>query len=535
MGAVVSLTISPGAMSVSSWGSLMSIIPASPAASRRMSIAGSSSASRRMSITGLSSASRRMSIAGSSSTSRHMSIAGSSSTSRRMSIAGSSSVSSHMSISDAVAPAMASALVAAAPLQSAWPPTVPAMACVQQSYVWPTFPAPPAEVSALPSLAANGYAVPVKAEDTGTSHAGSLFSGIGSDDILPPGSTSSTLLPDQARAESPTSSDTSTMTPLSYIDSIPNAFSDQGFHDDSFPVIQGLNRHELFEIVHPETLREWEAVPPPKLIVFIANDTVTKEVHHRVVLIRKALEEIFPDAVPIIGSSDPATPSHLAVFPFLVHRIPGSYAHILVAQRYWSCTELTFFALDFSPPPTSFVMTLEGLHLPATLESEHVVEQLVQHKLFCSPSITRLIDQHRDNLPPLATARLIESVMGTIKARSVNLGKNADDPVVFNIYIHPPMKEPLHHQTWLREIRSITYFTHCGTGKAALVFHCNVCKGRDHSSPSCPFPAGVPVNLGAAPASNVQTTEYSHHGLPRYTGSAPPATLVNGVMFYFNL
>ncbi|KAK2464052.1 hypothetical protein APHAL10511_003922 [Amanita phalloides] len=71
--------------------------------------------------------------------------------------------------------------------------------------------------------------------------------------------------------------------------------------------IQGLNKTELFEVMHPETLRAWEAVPNPKAIIFIANDTVTKETHHRVTLIRKALRSIFPFANPIIGSPVPVS------------------------------------------------------------------------------------------------------------------------------------------------------------------------------------------------------------------------------------
>ena len=45
-------------------------------------------------------------------------------------------------------------------------------------------------------------------------------------------------------------------------------------------LIQGLNRYELLEVVCPETLHEWEAVSGPKVIIFIANNTVTNEIHH---------------------------------------------------------------------------------------------------------------------------------------------------------------------------------------------------------------------------------------------------------------
>ena len=104
-------------------------------------------------------------------------------------------------------------------------------------------------------------------------------------------------------------------------------------------LIQGLNMHELFEIVHPGTLREWEAVSGPKVIVFIANDTVTTEIHHRVTLIRKALIAIFPDIDPVIGSAavcGVTGVTHQPAFPFLIHQIPEPYALHLMLHHSWT-------------------------------------------------------------------------------------------------------------------------------------------------------------------------------------------------------
>ena len=265
--------------------------------------------------------------------------------------------------------------------------------------------------------------------------------------------------------------------------------------------IQGLNKHELFEVVHPETLHAWEAVRGPKVVVFIANDTITKEMHHRVTLIRKALKTIFPDADMVIGSPEPVSnfPHDRPVYPFLVHNLSEIYAHRLIVEHCWTINNFTFFALDFSPPTTPFVMTLTGLNLPARPQSNNAVVRLIRHWLLKTRSVASFIQKHNDNLPPfLSVDEQIEFVMATIDVSPVKLGEGEDSPVVFNAYLHPPTHDSAQHCVWQREIRAITYFADCGTGKAASLFYCDVCKGRDHPTASCLFPPNISFQNSSA-------------------------------------
>ena len=270
--------------------------------------------------------------------------------------------------------------------------------------------------------------------------------------------------------------------------------------------IQGLNRFELFEVVHPQTLLAWDAVPGSKVVVFIANDTVTKDVHHCVTLIRNALTTIFPDANPVIGSaamSDRSAESarYPAIYPFLVHHLPELYTRRLILEHCWTVNDFTFFALDFSPPTTSFVMTLAGLHLPATPQSNDTVAQLIRLWLLNTPSVTLFIQKHHDNLPSFMTVNeQMEFLAGTVDVSNVKLGEEHSSPVAFNVYVHPPTNHPIQHRAWRCELEAITYFADCGTGKAAPLFRCDICKGRDHSSISCLFPSNTVTifqNLGA--------------------------------------
>ncbi|KAK2460518.1 hypothetical protein APHAL10511_007466 [Amanita phalloides] len=318
-----------------------------------------------------------------------------------------------------------------------------------------------------------------------------------------------------SRVESPISShslsfseeqDTSTAVPdASPLSSSPYA----EFDDVTLPetglisLIQGLNRHELFEIVHPATLQEWDAVPGPKAVIFIANDTITcdtddSDVHRHVVLIRKALLAIFPDVDPIIGSTQATldVAHNSPVFPFLVHRIPESCASRLILQHCWTVDSFTFFALDFLLPSTSFVMTLVGLHLPVGPESNNLVETLVRHWLLNSDMISSFIHKHHDNLPSFTSIdEQVKFVIGTTEANGVTLEEDKGDCSTFNIYISPPTNDTLHHQRWLQELRAITFFSNCGTGREAPVFYCSVCKGRDHMSTSCSFPSNSPITV----------------------------------------
>lgn len=283
--------------------------------------------------------------------------------------------------------------------------------------------------------------------------------------------------------------------------------------------IQGLNTYEVFEVVRPETLREWEAVSGPKVIIFIANDTVTNEVHHRVTLIRKALITIFPNINPMIGSaavSDAADVTHQPVFPFLIHDISELYARRLILQHCWTINGFSFFALNFTIPVTTYAMTLVGLHLPAKPESDNVVAALVHRWLCNSPSVNSFIRDHHDNLPKfMSVDEQIEFAFGTVEASHMKLGGDDDSAVAFNAYIYPPTSDPLLHQSWLQAVRTIIYYANCGTGKAMSIFCCNICKGRDHSSSACPFPVSRLFKIDAGvQGPTVPTADSTCHKSP---------------------
>ncbi|KAM6490445.1 hypothetical protein JOM56_014118 [Amanita muscaria] len=267
--------------------------------------------------------------------------------------------------------------------------------------------------------------------------------------------------------------------------------------DDELPIIQGLNKHELFEFVHSGTRHEWEATPGPKVVIFIAGDTIVThdQLHSRVLAIRNVLKKIFPESDPIVGSAEPVPASHhhqpvlRPVFPYLISGISILQAQVLTTRLCWPMSDLTFFALDLSPPSTPFVMTLSGLHLPLTVESNEAVASLIRQKLFASSSVTSIIRRYNENLPPYLTRdEFIQFILSTVEVKGVRLGNHEECPVVFNVYIHPPTNNPHWHRAWLQEVRSVTFFAAYGTGKATPIFHCDTCKGRDHAVESCPFP-----------------------------------------------
>ena len=369
-------------------------------------------------------------------------------------------------------------------------------------------------LSASPTPGSRPSSVPLKVEHADDCHA-TLFS---ADDLAD--GTSTVVLPSTPSSESSESLYTdSNCTPPP---------------DEVSGMIQGLNRCELFEIVHPETLREWEAVSGPKVIVFITNDTVTKEIHHCVTLIRRALNVICSDVDPVIGSaavSGDADLTRQPVFPFLIHQIPKLLARRLILQHHWTVHGFSFFALPFALPVTSYAMTLVGLHLPARQESNDIVATLVRRWLRNSHSVNSFIQDHHDNLPTfMSVDEQIEFTFGTVEITHVKLGNEDDSAVAFNTYIHPPTSDPFHHQSWLQTLQAIVYYADCGTGNAVPIFRCNVCKGRDHSSVSCSFPVntsfktGGGTQEGSMPVANSGNNKYEvgERGL-----------IVNGINFNY--
>ncbi len=197
-----------------------------------------------------------------------------------------------------------------------------------------------AEIAGLPASDSNpGSYV---SSPTGSSH-GSDGSTVSPHPFVSCGSDGSTAVSNQSTTEA--------VSPWS---------SQSSFYTDTPPpprtvIIEGLNKYELYEAVCPETMREWEAAPGPKVIVFIANDSVTTEIHRRVTLIRNALISLFPDANPIIGSAEVVTTGlgPQPVLPFLVHRISVRYSHRLTTQCCWTVNNFTFFAVPFNALPTT--------------------------------------------------------------------------------------------------------------------------------------------------------------------------------------
>lgn len=177
-------------------------------------------------------------------------------------------------------------------------------------------------------------------------------------------------------------------------------------------------------------------------------------------------------------------------------------------------------------------MTLAGLHLPARPESNEIVAILVCRWLRNSHSVNSFIRDHHDNLPTFMTVdEQIKFTLGTVEITPVKLGKEDDSALAFNVYIVPPTKNSLHHQSWLQVVRAITYYADCGTGKGASIFHCNVCKGRDHSSDSCSFPAHQSFKVSAGMQEGTLPTMDNRN---RYEGGDKVCGLsVNGINLNF--
>ena len=131
-------------------------------------------------------------------------------------------------------------------------------------------------------------------------------------------------------------------------------------------------------------------------------------------------------------------------------------------------------------PDPSPLPALVGLTTPSTPAA---VPDSVPAKVERARSHASLISEEAGSATPI----------GTLPSSPLSYCTEPQD-------VHPPTNHPIQHCAWQCELEAIMYFADCGTGKAAPLFRCDICKGRDHSSILCLFPSNTMTifqNLGA--------------------------------------
>ncbi|KAF8636174.1 hypothetical protein AX17_003734 [Amanita inopinata Kibby_2008] len=262
-----------------------------------------------------------------------------------------------------------------------------------------------------------------------------------------------------------------------------------------FPEVHGLDAVEILRYVSQVSRNNWASVPSNKILVYLANDKPVYNTDERMERIRAFLNAIFPSH-PSITIDCPVPRKkmmraliHKPVFPYLIAGLTDRQKDILLSRRVWSTKTISFFAIPFKPPVSSYALTLAGIFLNPPHEHVNTVAADVRETLSASRRVRYFIEGCNDNIDN-AIEDKFSFILDSISVRGQWLYLNKQLSAIFFVYIHPPTKLSSYHRRWLAMLRRIRYVTSFGIGEHVMnEWKCNVCKGFDHPTGLCRYPS----------------------------------------------
>lgn len=158
--------------------------------------------------------------------------------------------------------------------------------------------------------------------------------------------------------------------------------------------VHGWDSKTVFENISPTQKALWESVLYPKILAYKAyrgRITELEEVTQLHEAIKKALEMLaHPLITPLalaFGKQRKDTPLYCALIGDLTEAQPRA----LLKRQFITTAENTTIFLEFSPSPTSFVMTLKGFFFLDTSLSQSKVDvnEIVTSTLFKGGNISK--------------------------------------------------------------------------------------------------------------------------------------------------
>ncbi|KAG2148249.1 hypothetical protein BD769DRAFT_1659734 [Suillus cothurnatus] len=266
-----------------------------------------------------------------------------------------------------------------------------------------------------------------------------------------------------------------------------------------FPKVHMAHSAQIFDHLDNKVLLAWFQVEHPKFMVRVF-DLSGKDVAENTAITAERIRAsisiiadfVHQEAPPIrVSPPQPQGGRGAKEFPvgFLVHKISEEARNLIVNQRIWSSTNITFEALPFNcPSPPELLFCLSGF----TTSDANIVRKAVvdiwahddnRHHIDDAFSMCGFPD---DELVYQATRNLIHSVRVETLDFKVTGGLSVPR---FNIFATSPTNDA---KTWteLRGfLRILEYPTGLdGCGIAAALFPCQICHLLAHPRGLCPFP-----------------------------------------------
>ncbi|KIJ33919.1 hypothetical protein M422DRAFT_264056 [Sphaerobolus stellatus SS14] len=260
----------------------------------------------------------------------------------------------------------------------------------------------------------------------------------------------------------------------------PNASTDSigpSVQQDNGPKIHRLEASKLYTCTHLELCIIFQSHPGKKMVFYPPGKEPSNPMP-LVLGVCQFLQELFPHnrlGTLIIGTlcivklgdeHDFKTP-----FPIFVGNLTLQEKQLLLSHPVWVTPSLALFALEFLPPPSSFVMTLHSFTVPPKATYEENVRAVVHDKIKFSAAFSGFIHKFHDNIPPPpntddnVSTHVVNYVLNSVNIKLLKVIENGLDVTLFNIYIHPP-----------------------STGSPLKVpYNCSVCRGEGHPTGLCAF------------------------------------------------
>ncbi|KAG2131744.1 hypothetical protein DEU56DRAFT_914310 [Suillus clintonianus] len=266
-----------------------------------------------------------------------------------------------------------------------------------------------------------------------------------------------------------------------------------------FPTVHMSHSAQIFDHLDNRVLLAWFQVEHPKFMVRVFDHS-GKEVAERTAIIAERLRanitiiaESIHNETPSIRVSPPQPQGGKGAknLPcgFLVHKVSNETKNLILNQRIWSTTDLTFEALPFNcthPPDLLF-----GLSGFTTLDTATILQAVTEtwshdENRYRIEELFSKCGLPDDELIYKATRDFIMSCRVEMLDFKIPGGLSVPR---FNILATSPTNDA---KTWtdLRIFLStLTYPTNLdGCGSATALFACQICHSLAHPRGLCPFP-----------------------------------------------
>ncbi|KAJ7052458.1 hypothetical protein C8F01DRAFT_1332159 [Mycena amicta] len=202
----------------------------------------------------------------------------------------------------------------------------------------------------------------------------------------------------------------------------------------------------------------------------------------------KALTVIAPIAHGTLDESRPPPYSYL-----LVDGDTESVTH-LTNQVVWSTPDITFFAIPYQVPRSSFLMSLEGFTCEDTPENRKILAEGIVGIIRSHQPVMAFLAQNASFPEGSTPANEADIIVNSIAVLPLRMARNKTTFfTVWNVYlsITPDMPFDL-WLAWVGLLRGLAFSIHrsgrgeCRTGDKQ--FKCSGCKSCDHPAGMCPYP-----------------------------------------------